>query len=142
MQQVHRALTSALRSVVATAELDASLSESQWQALFSASAREGVLAVVYDVVMGLTCELRPSRKLMLQWTLSVEAIERRSEQQFKVSAFLAERFAERILADTLCSRDQVFNRSGSAWRQRLRLARNNWSNGRKYHKIYRKKCYS
>lgn len=133
MQQVHRALTSALRSVVATAELDASLfaslSESQWQALFSASAREGVLAVVYDVVMGLTCELRPSRKLLLQWTLSVEAIERRSEQQFKVSAFLAERFAERILADTLCSRDQVFNRSGSAWRQRLQLVQNKLSYG-------------
>ena len=133
MQQVHRALTSALRSVVATAELDASLSESlsesQWQAVFSASAREGVLAVVYDVVMGLTCELRSSRKLLLQWTLSVEAIERRSEQQFKVSAFLAERFAERILADTLCSRDQVFNRSGSAWRQRLRLVQNKLSYG-------------
>ena len=97
MQQVNECLTSALRSV-ATAELDASqfaaLSEMQWQMLFAMAARQGVLAVVYDVVSKLPKEQQPPRKLKLQWALSTESIERRYENQRNVSAFLADRFAE------------------------------------------------
>lgn len=91
-------LISALRSVVSHPESPLwskeIFSESFWQALFGMAARQGVLAIVYDVVKDLPQEQQPMRNLKIQWALSVESIECRYEKQHNISAFLADSFSE------------------------------------------------
>lgn len=79
------------------AEAYASLSDKEWKKLFTMSAKQGVLAIVYDVISTLPRESQPPRNVNLQWVLSVEAVENRYEMQRKTSSLLAELFAEQGL---------------------------------------------
>lgn len=101
MNKVCKILFSALRSALFGARVDveayAALSAEEWQSLFRMSAKQGVLAIVYDVVSQLPQECQPPRQINLQWALSVEAIENRHELQRKTSAILAELWFERGL---------------------------------------------
>ena len=78
----------------ALGEAHGTLNCEEWGALFKISAKQGVLAIVYDVVAQLPKECQPPRGLNIQWALSVEAIENRYEMQRKTSALLAELWAE------------------------------------------------
>lgn len=66
------------------------LSAEEWKSLFRLSAQQGVLAIVYDVISQMPKECQPPRNVVIQWALSVEAIENRYELQRKTSALLAE----------------------------------------------------
>jgi hypothetical protein len=70
------------------------ISTEQWTDLYRLAARQGVLAIVYDVVAQLPKDQQPPRNLNIQWALSTEAIEKRYQQQLTVSAELARLFAE------------------------------------------------
>jgi hypothetical protein len=73
----------------------ADMSTEQWTELYRLARRQGVSAIVYDVVSELPEDEQPPRKVNIQWALSVEAIEKRYERQFKTSAELARMFAGR-----------------------------------------------
>lgn len=73
------------------------LSEEEWKYLFRMSAKQGVLAIIYDVISQLPAECQPPRNIRLQWALGAEAIENRYEMQRKTSALLAQLFAEHDL---------------------------------------------
>ncbi len=73
------------------------MSVEDWKMLFRLSAKQGVLALVWEVVQALPSEQQPPREIRLRWALSVEAIENRYEMQYKTSALLAEMFAEQGL---------------------------------------------
>ncbi len=70
------------------------LTAEQWTELYSLAAKQGVLAICYDVISALPKEQQPPRNLNIQWVLGVEAIENRYELQLKNSKVLAEFFAE------------------------------------------------
>jgi hypothetical protein len=72
----------------------ADMSAEQWNDLYRLAARQGVLAIVYDVVSGLPKEERPPRNPNIRWALSTEAIEKRYEQQREVATLLADNFAK------------------------------------------------
>ena len=67
-----------------------SLSNSDWKALFDLSAKQGVLAIVYDVVSQLPREIQPPRELNIRWALCAERIEERYNTQFDDACKLAE----------------------------------------------------
>lgn len=67
-----------------------SLSNSDWKALFDLSAKQGVLAIVYDVVSQLPREIQPPRELNIRWALCTERIEERYNTQFDDACKLAE----------------------------------------------------
>lgn len=98
MEKIRTLLFATLRSALFGARVDveayAALSAEEWQRLFRMSAKQGVLAIVYDVVSQLPKECQPPRQINLQWALSVEAIENRHELQRKTSAILAELWFE------------------------------------------------
>jgi hypothetical protein len=87
-------------------EAFAELSAEQWEELYRLAARQGVLAIVYDVVSQLPKNLQslkepqsqknlqPPRNLNIQWALGAEAIEKRYKQQLETATQLAELFAE------------------------------------------------
>lgn len=85
MSKIAEILFASLRSALFGARIDveayAALSAEEWQRLFRMSAKQGVLAIVYDVVSQLPKECQPPRQINLQWALSVEAIENRHELQ-------------------------------------------------------------
>lgn len=62
-------------------ELYENLTAEQWQHLFSLSARQGVLAIVYDVISQLPVKSQPPRNINIRWALSVEMIEKRYQTQ-------------------------------------------------------------
>lgn len=99
MEKIRALLFATLRSALFGARVDveayAALSAEEWQGLFRMSAKQGVLAIVYDVVSQLPKECQPPRQINLQWALSVEAIENRHIMQRKTSALLANLWAER-----------------------------------------------
>ena len=101
MNRVVDIVCSSIRSEVFGGELPtqkfADLSAEQWRGVFGLAAQQGVLAIVYDVVVKLPAELQPPRNLKLQWALSVDAIENRYEMQRKTSSLLANLFAENDL---------------------------------------------
>lgn len=98
MEKIRTLLFASLRSALFGARVDveayAALSTEEWQRLFRMSAKQGVLAIVYDVVSQLPKECQPPRQINLQWALSVEAIENRHIMQRKTSALLANLWAE------------------------------------------------
>jgi len=53
------------------------------------SARQGVLAIVYEVVSALPKEQQPPRNLNIKWALGTESIEQRYQRQFSVANELA-----------------------------------------------------
>lgn len=73
------------------------MSAEEWKGLFRMSAKQGVLAIVYEVVSQLPREMQPPRQINLRWAVSVEAIENRYDLQRRTSALLAEMFAEQGL---------------------------------------------
>lgn len=66
------------------------IQETTWQRLFEIAAKQGVLALLYEVICQLPESVQPPRMLKLRWALSVEAIERRYEQQIQVVHELSE----------------------------------------------------
>lgn len=66
------------------------IQETTWQRLFEIAAKQGVLALLYEVICQLPESVQPPRMLKLRWALSVEAIERRYEQQMQVVHELSE----------------------------------------------------
>lgn len=101
MTQLSQLLFATLRSALFGAEVQTdaygALSEEEWGQFYRLSAKQGVLAIVYDVVSQLPSECQPPRNIKLQWALGVEAIENRYEMQRKTSALLAKLFAEHNL---------------------------------------------
>lgn len=57
-------------------------SKEDWRLFNKLSAKQGVLAIVYDVISQLPAECQPPRDIKLQWALSVEAVEQRYQKQF------------------------------------------------------------
>lgn len=98
MEKIRTLLFATLRSALFGAQVDveayAALSAEEWAQFFRMSAKQGVLAIVYDVVSQLPKECQPPRQINLQWALSVEAIENRHIMQRKTSALLANLWAE------------------------------------------------
>lgn len=97
MEQITKLLLHSLRCALFGESVEpgafASLSTNAWKAFFGLSAKQGVLAIVYDVVSQLPSECQPPRNVRLQWALSVEAVENRHEMQLRNSALLAQLFA-------------------------------------------------
>lgn len=87
-------LSSALFGQNIRQELYENLSTEQWKKLFQLSAQQGVLAIVYDVVSQLPTECQPPRNINIQWALSVEAIEKRYQQQLRGAKWLSELWLE------------------------------------------------
>lgn len=67
-----------------------SLNVDEWRAFFQLSIKQGVVAIVYDVISKLPPQSQPPRDLKLNWAISVAKIESRYKQQF-------------IIADQLCT---------------------------------------
>lgn len=101
MTQLSQLLFATLRGALFGAEVQTEaygvLSEEQWLQFYRLSAKQGVLAIVYDVLSRLPAECQPPRNIKLQWALGAEAIENRYEMQRKTSALLARLFAEHDL---------------------------------------------
>lgn len=101
MNKICGILFSAIRSAIFGSEVDVvayqALSAEEWQQLFQMAARQGVAAIVYDVVAQLPKESQPPRRIKLQWALRVENIEKRYNLQKKTSAFLAKLWANKGL---------------------------------------------
>ena len=70
------------------------LRTADWQAIYQMAARQGLLAVLWDVVAQLPKECLPPRELKLRWALSAEGIAERYGRQRAVAAELAERWSE------------------------------------------------
>ena len=98
MTQLSQLLFATLRGALFGAEVQTeaygALSEEQWLQFYRLSAKQGILAIVYDVLSRLPAECQPPRNIKLQWALGAEAIENRYEMQRKTSALLARLFAE------------------------------------------------
>lgn len=67
--------------------------QTEWESLYAMAARQGVLAVVYDVVSA-DPEIHLQRKLNLQWGLGVANIENRYDMQLRNAAELAKIWAD------------------------------------------------
>lgn len=83
-------LKMAILNVDIQPDIYASLSHKEWQDLFTLSARQGVLAIVYDIVSQLPREIQPPRELNIRWAVCTEKIEERYKTQFEDAAKLAE----------------------------------------------------
>lgn len=73
-------------------DLFANYSVEQWTELYRLAARQGVLAIVYDVISQQPKELQPPRNLNIQWALSVDNIHNYFSAQYKAADDLAELF--------------------------------------------------
>lgn len=69
-------------------------SPNEWKELYRNSIRQGVLAIVYDVVSGLPADCQPPRNIRLQWALSAEQIEKRYRKQSALASELAQIYSE------------------------------------------------
>ena len=94
MNKISNILCATLRSALAGAAIEqecyASLSKEEWSELFNLAARQGVLAISYDVISQLPREIQPPRELNIRWAICSERIEERYNTQFKDAAALAE----------------------------------------------------
>ncbi|MBO7263192.1 MAG: nucleotidyltransferase family protein [Alistipes sp.] len=63
-----------------------------WQKIYTISAQQGVLALVFDAVATLPVEQQPPKALKMQWIASIANIERRYNYQKDVAINLAEQF--------------------------------------------------
>lgn len=100
-QLLFHILRSALFGETISTENFKDLSDKDWQKLYSLSVKQGVLAIVYDVISKLPKELMPPRNLMIQWALSTENIENRYKKQKAVIEKLAALFAENEISTML-----------------------------------------
>ncbi|MBO7189515.1 MAG: nucleotidyltransferase family protein [Alistipes sp.] len=63
-----------------------------WQKIYTISAQQGVLALVFDAVATLPVEQQPPKALKMQWIASIAKIESRYNHQKSVAMNLAEQF--------------------------------------------------
>ena len=59
-------------------ELDTPFEESQWDAVYSEAKKQALLGVCYKAVESLPDEQKPSKRIKVQWALTVEKIEDRN----------------------------------------------------------------
>ncbi len=71
----------------------ASYDAAEWERLFRLAVRQGVAAVVWEVVERLPAELQPPRALRLRWAFETGRIERRWQRQRRCVARLAAFYA-------------------------------------------------
>lgn len=63
-----------------------------WAAIYAMAARQGLQAVLWNVVARLPKEVMPPRELKLRWALNAEGIGQRYRKQLAVAAELADRW--------------------------------------------------
>lgn len=94
METVSELLLNILRHTLSKSPIQTqsfeNLSEEKWRLLFRISAKQGVLAIVYDVVSQLPKECQPPRQINVQWALSAEAVEHRYKLQFSGAKWLTD----------------------------------------------------
>ena len=83
-------LKSTLKAVPIQTDKFVALSADEWQILYKISAKQGVLAIVYDVISQLPANCQPPRNIKLKWALGAEAIENRYKIQFLGASRLSE----------------------------------------------------
>lgn len=83
-------LRASLNKTPVDEQLVANLSQEDWKQLYRMSARQGVLALVYETVSQLPVDRLPPRVLNIQWALGSEAIENRYKNQYALSKAIAE----------------------------------------------------
>lgn len=57
----------------------------EWKNLYDVSVQQGVVAIVYGMIMPFVNEVAIPRKIKLQWALHAEKIERGTQEQFKIA---------------------------------------------------------
>ena len=67
-------------------------SDKEWQNLYKASAMQGVLAVVYGMVLVLPKEVTLPRNIKLQWSIGAENRAYRAQRQLQIANELANIF--------------------------------------------------
>ncbi len=94
MNRISNILCSTLKSAISNIEIQpeiyASLTPDEWIELFNISSRQGVLAIVYDVISQLPKNVQPPRELNIRWVVCADRIEERYNTQFEDAAKLAE----------------------------------------------------
>lgn len=73
-------------------EIFRGMSNKEWGELYKLSTKQGVSAIVYNMISALPKELRPSREIMLRWALQSENIERRGKMQLASANMLTSKF--------------------------------------------------
>ena len=84
----------ALWNTVPDTTLFAKADNTVWNEVFHLSVDQGIKAIVFDGIMLLPEELKPSRSVKISWALNTEAIERRYEQELAVANEIAGVFAK------------------------------------------------
>lgn len=87
-------LCHALSGTVPAIDDVAALQPTDWSAIYDMAVRQGLQAVLWDVVARLPKAYLPPRELKLRWALSAEGIAERYGRQRAVAAELAERWSE------------------------------------------------
>lgn len=64
------------------------LEESVWQSVLKTAHKQGVTAICYPTVQGLTPQARPPKKIMITWAYLTQAVEKRYRAQEKVLELL------------------------------------------------------
>lgn len=94
MKKTHEILITLLQSAIMRRALPADftleLSAEQWHELFKLSAKQGVLAIIYDVISQLPRTSQPPRELHLRWAISTDAIEKRYYRQLENAKALSD----------------------------------------------------
>lgn len=81
-------LRHALPGTVPTAAEVAAWQSTDWSAIYAMAARQGLQAVLWDVVARLPKEVMPPRELKLRWALNAEGIGQRYSKQLAVATEL------------------------------------------------------
>lgn len=71
----------------------AACSDDEWGDIYRIAVQHGVLAVAWDGVRQLPKEVRPPQRLLLQWGVNVDSIEKRYRKQMAVISRLAAFYA-------------------------------------------------
>lgn len=71
-------------------QLSTSLTAVDWSELYKLSAKQGVLALVWDGISSLPMDMQPPRNIRIKWAINVELIEHRYRQQLSTIEKLAQ----------------------------------------------------
>ena len=83
-------LKASIRNKVLDESFFQGFSEAEWKEVYRLAVEQGVMAMVFNSVMGLPDELKPPRSLKLSWAISVEVVEKRYYKQKAVAHDLAD----------------------------------------------------
>ncbi len=72
------------------------MDEAEWQRLFDASRKQAVTALLYDAILKLPKELRPSRRVLFHFTSLTQTIEQDNRQREKALVRLTELLHEKL----------------------------------------------